>query len=625
MRDELRGLFLAGTGLAQAFGVVPLSDSISARALNSSNGILSSLPIKAIVPTRSGQIGVNPLTAYIGPISQFIQDPVGQETILVAPNPSATSWIGSNTMNLTDFTSTSGTLTTTESVPASVTTVASATGALSEGDVSLVLAPFLRDQLEVAAKAAVSACEAVNKAKRSDLSSEDGGFESCLISEALATAQPGGIMDAAAGYIESLNLDVSSSFKSPLDAAIAVAKSQARRKTFYVAFTFFSIYATKKAVMWQLRFPKAPKIPTKGWAAPSSTSSPTTCPPGAPTGSNMPVCEDEDCNGLDQKCSSGPWKNCDCAGLIHYGEGDGYEGILDWFDQQQAILTSIDDLPVPKPTPSCFANSDGPDFSGKAKATPATWCVCGASKKIYPTLSSTTRSPCGYTSLPSTTISITRDPLPSAAPTSCRLTTVSYPADLSAALTGTYTGCTCNDNRHWGITTYSSGSLTSVGCVTPTSSSSSASSLPPVTTGGAGTVQCLAKHQKDDQNWYMNAGLGYSAVSNFCTGIAPYETIGPGGQSSDGYWTNPSTTYPPPNPIIAAVTYEGGDCPPIDFHDHSNVDLCLTNLKIPLDNCDHNTGSWFNTQGGNLTQGCYVWSIFMCNDQHRIGQCPNFG
>ncbi|KAL9080404.1 MAG: hypothetical protein Q9157_000789 [Trypethelium eluteriae] len=207
-------------------------------------------------------------------------------------------------MNLTDFTSTSGTLTTTESVPASVTTVASATGALSEGDVSLVLAPFLRDQLEVAAKAAVSACEAVNKAKRSDLSSEDGGFESCLISEALATAQPGGIMDAAAGYIESLNLDVSSSFKSPLDAAIAVAKSQARRKTFYVAFTFFSIYATKKAVMWQLRFPKAPKIPTKGWTAPSSTSSPTTCPPGAPTGSNMPVCEDEDCNGLDQKCSS---------------------------------------------------------------------------------------------------------------------------------------------------------------------------------------------------------------------------------------------------------------------------------------------------------------------------------
>ena len=254
------------------------------------------------------------------------------------------------------------------------------------------------------------------------------------------------------------------------------------------------------------------------------------------------------------------------------------------WDQQQSVLASVVDLPAP--TPDCWTNSAQPGFDGSPKASPATWCVCDHS--VYPTISaSTTDSLCAYTSTPSSTLSISFAPPGSESPTSCRFFTQTFAPSQSAAVTGTFTGCSCNDDKQWPVTSYTIGSSTSMACAaTSISTPSPTPTLPPATNIDGGELQCLSDHNANDRSWYMSPDEAQSAISNFCDGIIPYETIGPSGQSSDGAWMNRDTTqYPPVNPIQGSIFYNGGNCDPLTFSDSSSKDQCHNNLQETLQHC----------------------------------------
>ena len=149
------------------------------------------------------------------------------------------------------------------------------------------------------------------------------------------------------------------------------------------------------------------------------------------------ICQKNDCKGEVNKktCEVSTKKGCKCTNEFPMPTAQSYDTSVG--NAQASILNDlIKDLASgPTPTPSCFVNSDGPNFTGGAAASPDKWCVCTRSADaiksvsyatgLYPTIASKTGSDaCAYSTMPTSTISISRiSPKNTGKPSSCRIVT----------------------------------------------------------------------------------------------------------------------------------------------------------------------------------------------------------
>jgi len=117
----------------------------------------------AVIPTTTGQIGVNPVEDELGGENYrgVIQHLTASQSSLLTEQGGSTTWLAKHIDFLTE-TTVDGT---TSTVQLSVATAAAAAGGVAVGDITVVLAEGLADSLAKAADAAVQACGALN-AKR---------------------------------------------------------------------------------------------------------------------------------------------------------------------------------------------------------------------------------------------------------------------------------------------------------------------------------------------------------------------------------------------------------------------------------------------------------------------------
>ncbi|KAI1365560.1 hypothetical protein F5Y08DRAFT_338496 [Xylaria arbuscula] len=399
--------------------------------------------IAAITPT-SGGIGINPVSLELGDPSNYVLTDLG-------PNNPVISWDGdvyhyieghTNYLSLSPITTVveSQTTTMTSSVKVAVQTVTVGDASQQAVALNITFSEDIADALRNSADAAAEACS-LNKRghrKRFDLEASDvnGPLQG----------------SASVEWWEALEVNMSQNAPQYLADALAVLKSQARKKeTLVIVALYLAAYQLKHGPLGAVH------IPPEGVGEPEKM----TCDSSKPADQESPLCQDDDCrgDGGSQKCTTGPEKNCACLLL-----GVNQPPQLDeraWWDQQQSVIASVAANPdlLDMPTPSCSLNSAVTAFDGKPAETPASWCICNDSgtKQIYPTVD-TPSSPRAYTSLPTTTIHpvVTAT---GASVTTCRMETNTITGIYSTPTVNTY--CTCNDNSIYGVATLTtSGSTT---------------------------------------------------------------------------------------------------------------------------------------------------------------------
>ncbi|KAF1986840.1 hypothetical protein K402DRAFT_67697 [Aulographum hederae CBS 113979] len=311
----------------------------------------------AIVPTQSGQIGINPVSDYVGPLSQYVGG-IGTNTELFSTEAQTTQviflsfsmlqevliclkWLVGHTDWLSEDVKTTTVSDQTEIVTTKIqitaATASSDSGIENIGDIAVTLTPALKTALEDIAKGAVAAC---NTGKRQDDSL------SCLLSHAVQAAQPGpgGAYDLIQG-LGNANIDIPAAIEAAYDVVartMRVVKTQARLRAFWIASVAIDAVATLGAVPFIIRLPKYPQFPTQPLSNLQTTefTTPTTtqtesstswgCASGAPTGTDTPICSHDDCQGQDKRCTEvsfppstacqrdfsgsnqGKWRHCKC-------------------------------------------------------------------------------------------------------------------------------------------------------------------------------------------------------------------------------------------------------------------------------------------------------------------------
>ncbi|KAF2491699.1 hypothetical protein BU16DRAFT_565398 [Lophium mytilinum] len=431
-----------------------LSEKVLAAVLS------TSLARDGIIPTASGQIGVNPVLSDLGPETQYV-GAIGPHTEVLLAASGVTKWIGKDPfftqIDVTMTISNQAVATKTGVQLSAVTATASADGQ-EPGDVALAIGPVLKNKISDFAADAVAACKVVKRMKR-DYGSD--AFAECLAREAFESSGPGGPLEAELVELDTLLPAVPESVSIEFDiiaALYTIAKTQARRKAFWFLKIGATLWAGSEVVPWVWNFLKSPK----GLITPSPTSAILTgCAAGAPTGINLPFCPSDDCQELPEyrKCTTGNWKSCDCALGAKIVAYSGYDN--DWLNQQQEVLGEIDGMA--DPPPNCTFVPKEVDFDGNSRTDPESWCRCFDSwNNVWPvysysTIPSGSASPCGYTSLPAAQISVATKPLPTGVSlTSCRKVTLApYTVTAGPPLaTGIpLVSCTCNDNLMYPIFT----------------------------------------------------------------------------------------------------------------------------------------------------------------------------
>ncbi|OCK74167.1 hypothetical protein K432DRAFT_447449 [Lepidopterella palustris CBS 459.81] len=497
--------------------------------------IALSIHQNAIVPTSSGQIGVNPVTVGIGPAEEYL-GPIGTDTNYLTPEGSTTKWIGVNTEYLTLLTVTttadSMVSTITSTVQLSVETATTSADGISPGDVSVLLPEAFVDALEGSVKTAMQTCNAGVKIRKRD----------DPLLTATEASKPGVVMGSS----------------------------------------------TQKLAA-KLKFKQGEVGPTSTQETPSSTSS--TCNPTATTDENSPGCDDTDCKGEDKKCTTGSNNGCPC--LENALEINESYFDKDYWDDQQKLLALAAANPAPTAPPSCFANTNGKNFQGEPAANPESWCVCTSAGKtgIYSTVESPT-PPCAYDTLPSQTISISvSTPVVTGSPTSCRFITET---ETEISPTGVFTSCTCDNNmRYLTVETTVDGSAT-VGCPTVTS----ANDNPPTSTSSPVQLPLNKPKCSDDNTTFARDGDGSASntATSYCQYLINKNmqfTQG-GGWSprsfGTGSFVDPNSKTSDSNKRISVViTANQGACAQgvefkVDFK-AMGLKECTQNFMVAIDGC----------------------------------------
>lgn len=371
---------------------------------------------KAIIPTSSGQIGVNPVTdippeSYqsIGPNTQWYQTDGG-----------TTKWIGVNTEYLTDlpYTTTVDNQPSVTTAPAAIVVVtATASGNdIAPGDVSIAFSPKLLDVLNKLASEAEAACGGRRKRQACDANQR---FAQSVAEE----ARPGGLLDFVDAEIQSMLPTVTA---SDVAAIMHTAKVTGSLISIVVAWKLLG-----KLQAWTLA--GASLLSSGG------NDDNDKCPADAPKGDNAPLCTDDECKGdntkRDQKCAEGKYKGCDClatAEVVGPIDGDTtvYDNGQNWMDEQQKLLQDLIDEGS-KP-PFCVYGG-GPN----GDSVPKEYCSCGddALKRTltYSVATSTTSpyNPCPYTTDNGPTVTFVSESTaaPSATPSVTPSVTCSQPQD----------------------------------------------------------------------------------------------------------------------------------------------------------------------------------------------------
>ncbi|KAI0513130.1 hypothetical protein F5B22DRAFT_612373 [Xylaria bambusicola] len=461
----------------------------------SANGIIA-----AITPTSAGQIGINPVAAELGNPSDYVLTDFGPNNHVVTWDGQVYHYIEGHTgyLSLETITTTVGskTSTMTSSVKVAVQT-------LPAGGSGLTFSEDIGDALRKSADAANAVCGAKKRSLRRSFDST-----SCLIDAAVEASDVEGPLKGAAtdSWWELLEIDIAQHAPEYLASAVAVLKSQARKKkTLAIVSLFLTGWVAKHGPLAGVR------VPPGGVGKPDEDK--TKCDSSLPAGQDSPLCQDKDCQGKEdtQKCTTGQGKGCACLLLGVDEPLQFYERT--WWDQQEAIISSVAANPnlLGKPTPSCSLNSAGTAFDGKPAKTPAAWCVCRDSntERLYATVDNPS-SPCAYTSLPTNTISPTLTAVTGVSVTSCRMETNTPSASVKESV-----WCTCNDNVRYGVTTRTTSGSTTVDCLTPTPTRTSTT---PTTPSATPTPTCdYPKPKKQKKKFTIEQEAFIPAAERFCS------------------------------------------------------------------------------------------------------------
>ncbi|KAI0836246.1 hypothetical protein F5Y06DRAFT_274599 [Hypoxylon sp. FL0890] len=433
--------------------------------------------ILAINPTSSGQIGINPVTSDLGDPYSYVLTKLGSSNPVVTWDGSVYHYIEGHTNYLTVETKTTTVnnipTTTTSTVKVSVeTAVAGGDTGQEAGALGITFSKDIADNLRKTAEAAIQKCGVTRK--RSDVTS-------CLIEAASSASGEGGPLEGAASdaFWESIKAEVAENASSVLKDAIAVIKSQARKKkTLILVAVFLTATVLEGVNDNDDNSLAAINIPAAGVGS-TTNEDKNTCPPEKRERTkNSPPCDDSDCKGPHdtQRCTEEANKDCPC--LLQAGGGPKQVPDQSWWDEQQAVIASVIASPeILTATADCLVNSHGNAFDGKPVASPASWCVCDSSgiSRLYPTNDSPS-SPCSYVALPTTTVSVSLTAPHGGKVTSCRIE--SYAAATLTTTLKPY--CTCNDNSMYPIGTWTDNGSQTTGC-TPTRATSSSTTTPPPT------------------------------------------------------------------------------------------------------------------------------------------------
>ncbi|KAF1846475.1 uncharacterized protein K460DRAFT_356147 [Cucurbitaria berberidis CBS 394.84] len=358
---------------------------------------------KGVVPTVSGQIGVNPVTD-LGPERYHN---IGPNTQWYQPDGSTTKWIGPNTEYLTDlpYTTTVNNQPTVTKAPAAVVAVtATASGqGVSAGDVSIAISPKLLNVLNRLFDEAQASCGGQRKRASCDINQR---FAQRVAEE----VNPGGAFDFVGPESRALLPSIAAS-----DVSAIVGSAAAASPLVGLAVTWVLV---GKLQAWTIG--SASVVPGgKG------DDGDNKCPADAPRGVDAPLCVDTECKGdntkSNQKCTEGKYKGCDCLTTgevvdVYDADTAPYDDGLSWLDLQQKLLKDF--ASESYKSPFCY-----PGAFPRGHRIPKEYCNCGNDnrKTLRYSVATSTASPynpCPYTTNdgPTVTFQTESTAAPSATP-----------------------------------------------------------------------------------------------------------------------------------------------------------------------------------------------------------------
>ncbi|KAF2502074.1 hypothetical protein BU16DRAFT_554139 [Lophium mytilinum] len=588
---------------------------------------------RAIDPTASGQIGVNPVVSDLGPMQQYV-GLIGANTGILRDQDGSTVWIGKSdfiTETVVTITLSNVPTTKTSKLQLVASTATSDGEGQKKGDIALTFGPILRQKLETLAAEAVEACRLVKKMKR-DYGSE--AFTQCLSQYAATNSGSGGPFAEELIDLEALDIPIPKAIELEYDAlvaALAIAKTQARLRGYLILKIAIGSYAATKTVNYVWNLLSKPE----GLVTPAATPT-DPCPAGAPTGSEAPVCRSDDCQGLpnDLKCTTGKWKDCSCLAVEQVLINTWFN--MDFLDQQQGYLSALAELP--EPTPECSLLRGSEDWEGNPFFFPSEWCVCEGDDwktSTYPTVPSATDDPCAYNSLPITTLQTTQ--ITPFATTSVKVTSCNkYAIDTPSS----YVGCTCNDNKQYLLATITGGGRppveTCMDAVKLTTAPPEVLSAeptatpmpyyhegPPVTksVGTGGSVTCLTPLNPIwETRYWMSREAAVQAINSICDTLSDKFKFGKGGNTNYIDGKQQYIIMDAKLMDVGAVFYsigssKGANCASLDFGSKDGRDNCKKRFMNTVDLCDTVKPKRFVRwkQGGLFSADCIDVQMVRCD------------
>lgn len=316
---------------------------------------------RGIVPTTTGQIGVNPVEDELGADNQrgVIQH---ADTQYIQTEGKTTKWIGVNTEYLSLQTVNP---TSTSTVQIAVATVTEAADNQVVGDLSVIIPAGLAKALSDAANEAVNACNALSvKLRKRDAASgmrialllvywktKTLKVSQCLLNKASSASQDGGIFDIiSAANWESFEVKIAQDAPQLLAAAWQVLKTKAIRNRFALFMGAVNAVVILGAINEAVPIGKY-IFSQNGIGKPTPSGGGNNgdkkCTGQEKKDKDSPLCKDDDCKGTNEKCTVDPNKNCPCLDTLEDPEPQWYD--QKELDAQQNFFKEIDKKPSENP------------------------------------------------------------------------------------------------------------------------------------------------------------------------------------------------------------------------------------------------------------------------------------
>ncbi|KAF7871778.1 hypothetical protein EAF04_003885 [Stromatinia cepivora] len=395
---------------------------------------------KAIVPTSTGQIGINPVESDLGDADTYIGAIYGTDTqYIFLVNETSTQWVATNPSYLSVTTINP---TNTSTVQVVVATATADGNGQHAGHISMILPEKLVESMKDSFTAAAQTCNAVTakRFRRNPYLSRRQAADdvlACLLSSAAKDTADGGLFDQ---------------FINPStwqDIEIVWLAAYAAASQVVTAGIVYSAGGKIDGLIGKLNFPKTGLL--KAGSSSTTTTSSDDCASTATKGADSPLCNEDVCQGNNGLCAVNPNKNCPCLSIIP--DVDSPQSFdLDFLNWQQTMLMSINATAYDPTTTSSTTTTTNCSFqtSSYNKAPPgssiimtsAVVCNCNGDEQISPKYAvsgTNTTSWCdNATPVPSgyTRVSVSAGlPVSTTMSTPCSIVTTSYPKTLASSST----------------------------------------------------------------------------------------------------------------------------------------------------------------------------------------------